>query len=187
MTDDEKLDKQQAAEYLGISPRTLLRLTGTKIAHLPKLKGREADKTYYSRAALDAHKASMTGAPVHSAVVTHDTPQNGDSQALSPVSSMTGMTGAPNADTLSAMAALISAGVRESLREIAPLFAQDVPPAPAVWLTLSQASDWLGIPKRHISRALHADREEKPYRIKTLGVGRGFRLHAPTLRAYFEG
>ena len=43
-----ELTKAEAATHLGVSVRTLLRLTGKEIAHLPKR--RDSDPTLYARA-----------------------------------------------------------------------------------------------------------------------------------------
>jgi hypothetical protein len=65
-----------------------------------------------------------------------------------------------------------------------------VEPAPSVWLTIDQAAEWLGLPRRAITTALHEDRgkEKKALQrtIKTHGSGGGLRLHSVSIRAYFE-
>jgi len=77
----------------------------------------------------------------------------------------------------------------------ATMSAAMVEPAPSVWLTIDQAAEWLGLPRRAITTALHEDRgkekkakEKKALQrtIKTHGSGGGLRLHSVSIRAYFE-
>ena len=104
------------------------------------------------------------------------------------------------------LAQAYTAGVSEVMRQLPAMLppapngeASTMPPAPSVWLTIEQASAWLGLPRKAIERALHNDREqeEKPRKgkrakpgklrtIKAIGDGRGFRLYAASIRAHFE-
>ncbi len=80
--------KQEAADYLGISVRTLMRLTGNGIAHLPKR--RPTDPTLYGETELDRYKADLENVTRHvSPVVTPDTVA--PSQALQPLVSNQGI------------------------------------------------------------------------------------------------
>jgi hypothetical protein len=75
----DTLGKEAAAEYLGISVRTLLReVGGGKLAHTPKR--RPSDATVFARAELERYKRDADATPYVSATVTPDTPQ--ETQAL---------------------------------------------------------------------------------------------------------
>jgi excisionase family DNA binding protein len=89
VTGEEPLSKQAAADYIGVSVRQLIRLTGKgEVKHLDKRRDSEA--TRYSRAELDRYLGKI--APALAATVTADThgtdgtdgtPTNNDnSQAL---------------------------------------------------------------------------------------------------------
>lgn len=83
---EDVLSKAEAADYIGVSVRQLIRLTGKgEVKHLPKR--RESEATRYSRAALDAYLGKLPS--VVSGYVTDGTPDapvtpanNGNSQAL---------------------------------------------------------------------------------------------------------
>lgn len=83
---EEILSKTDAAEYIGVSVRQLIRLTGKgEVKHLPKR--RESEPTRYSRAALDAYLGKLpsvvSGDVTGGTPDTHGTPENnGNSQAL---------------------------------------------------------------------------------------------------------
>jgi excisionase family DNA binding protein len=83
---EDILSKGEAAEYIGVSVRQLIRLTGKgEVKHLPKR--RESEPTRYSRAALDAYLGKLpsivSGDVTSGTLNTHDTPgNNGNSQAL---------------------------------------------------------------------------------------------------------
>jgi hypothetical protein len=61
------------------------------------------------------------------------------------------------------------------------------PAAPAAWLSLDQASTWLGLPRKAIERALRTDRKQPARRIRETGAGNGLRVYAGDVAAYFEG
>jgi hypothetical protein len=83
---DDILSKGEAAEYIGLSVRRLIRLTGKgEVKHLPERW--ESGPTRYSRAPLDAYLGKLPS--VVTAEVTDDTPgthdvpeNNGNSYAL---------------------------------------------------------------------------------------------------------
>lgn len=79
-TQADTLGKEQAAEALGISVRTLLREVGAgKVAPMPKR--RQPDPTLFSRDELERYRRQEEAAPKYvSPVVTPDTP--GEGQAL---------------------------------------------------------------------------------------------------------
>jgi hypothetical protein len=83
MDKDETLTKQEAADYIGVSVRQLIRLTGKgEVRHLDKRRDSEA--TRYSRGELDRYLGKLPSTVT--AEVTDDTPvtaeNNGNSQAL---------------------------------------------------------------------------------------------------------
>ncbi len=75
----DTLGKEDAAQYLGVSVRTLLReVGGGKLAHTPKR--RQSDPTLFARDELDRYKRDVDATPYVSATVTPDTPP--ETQAL---------------------------------------------------------------------------------------------------------
>jgi hypothetical protein len=83
---DDILSKTEAADYIGVSVRQLIRLTGKgEVKHLPKR--RESEATRYSRKALDTYLGKLpsvvSGDVTDGTPGTPDTPENnGNSQAL---------------------------------------------------------------------------------------------------------
>jgi hypothetical protein len=80
-TQADTLSKEQAAEALGVSVRTLLREVGAgRIAHLPKR--RQSDPTRFSREEVERYQREAATTPYVSATVTPVTPDTPPPQAL---------------------------------------------------------------------------------------------------------
>jgi hypothetical protein len=131
-THTDTLNKEQAAKHLGVSVRTLIRLTeGGHVAHLPKR--RKSDPTLYARAELDRYAHNKEAGPKYvSPVVTRAAP----GEALEIVQP-------------SALAP------QSAARIIAALRALDSRP---VWLTKVQAVEASGLPVTWIERAVKEGR-----------------------------
>lgn len=72
-TQADTLSKEQAAEALGVSVRTLLREVGAgRLAHLPKR--RQSDPTLFSREEVERYRRAASETPYVSATVTRGTP-----------------------------------------------------------------------------------------------------------------
>jgi hypothetical protein len=80
-TQADTLSKEQAAEALGVSVRTLLREVGAgRIAHLPKR--RPADPTLFSSEEVERYRRASSETPYVSATVTPGTPDTPAGGAL---------------------------------------------------------------------------------------------------------
>ena len=172
----EKLNKQQAADHLGMSVRTLLRLTGTRIAHLPKR--RPSEETFYDRAELDRYLSeNQAAAPVMSGVVTpvtRDTPGTPqESQAL--VRQNQGVSPAPvtpvTDDTL---------GTPEMQARLLTAFEAMAAPArlsEKLTLSLVEAAQLSGLSRGHLRTAISGGK------LKAKIIGRGWRVKRTDLDA----
>jgi hypothetical protein len=148
--------KQEAADYLGISVRTLMRLTGNDIAHLPKR--RPTDPTLYDETELDRYKADLENMTRHvSPVVTPDTVA--PSQALQTRQSV-----ALGQMLLDALQGLQTPGIRLAARvTIADL-------SHKLMLSLPEAAQLSGVPVEELRRAAKAG---KLRMVSTAGRGFG--------------
>jgi len=176
MTHMEKLNKQQAAEYLGTSVRTLLRLTGERIAHLPKR--RQSEETFFDKAELDRYlHESQNGTSVISAVVTPDT--------LGTPSENQGLM-RRSTDVSISPVALDTGDTRDTpemrLRMLAAFEAMASPVrlTDKLTLTLTEASLLSGLSRNHLRQAI----EEK--KLKARIIGKGWRVKRSDLDAYVQ-
>jgi len=176
MTHMEKLNKQQAAEYLGMSVRTLLRLTGEKIAHLPKR--RQSEETFFDKSELDRFLLqSQNGTSVMSAVVTPDalgTPtenqglmQRGAGVSIAPVTLDTGDTRDTPEMRLRMLAAFEA-------------MASPVRLTDKLTLTLTEATLLSGLSRAYLRQAIHAGK------LKARIIGKGWRVKREELDAYVK-
>ncbi len=179
MTHMEKLKKQQAAEYLGTSVRTLLRLTGEKIAHLPKR--RQSEETFFDKAELDRFLLqSQNSTSVMSAVATPDalgtpvTPsetqglmQRVEDVSISPVTLDTGDTRDTPEMRLRMLAAFEA-------------MASPVRLTDKLTLTLTETSLLSGLSRGHLRQAIAAKK------LKARIIGKGWRVKRRDLDAYVQ-
>jgi hypothetical protein len=177
------MNKQETADTLGITTRTLERHMKAVRITFSMRSGRTGKEAFFDPAEVERFKAELSGAPVSPALVREE--------ATSPDKPRQSLARLEDGVAAQNFVALLTGGVREAMREIvADLSASEsLPPAPSVWLTIEQAAEWLGLPRNAVQRALHDDRDGtgQQRRIKALGAGRGLRLHAASIRAYFEG
>ncbi len=180
---DEKLTKTEAADYIGVSVRTLLRLTGKRIAHLPKR--RSAEETLYSRAELDRYQSEVereaAGVVVSGVAVapgTRVTSVTPDTRALQAVDQslmpavpgMPSVTGTPDADG----ASIFQARMLAALEAIAAT----VKLTDKMTLNLVEAAQVSGLSRNHLREAIHAGK------LKAKIIGRGWKVKRTDLDAY---
>ncbi len=177
VTGAEPLSKQAAADYIGVSVRQLIRLTGKgDVQHLAKRRDSEA--TRYSRAELDRYLGKI--APTLSATVTDDThdtddipERNGNSQALmrrgaesvTPVTFDTGD-------------ALDTPEMRLRMLAAFEAMASPVRLTDKLMLTLTEAALLAGLSRGHLRAAIGAGK------LKAQIIGRGWRVKRPDLDRY---
>jgi len=173
MAENEKLDKAQAAEYLGISPRTLLRLTGSDVAHLPK--HRDSDKTFYARTELDRYLRDQESGRVTSAVVMPDTPATpAENQALTRRNGSTQLSPV----TLDTGDALDTPEMRLRILAAFEAMASPVRLTDKLTLTLTEASLLSGLSRGHLREAIEAKK------LKARIIGRGWKIKRDDLDLY---
>jgi hypothetical protein len=151
----EPLNKQDAAKYLGISVRTLVRQTGSKIARRSKV--RDTDETLYDVAELDRYRAKYLTPDTPGSVIP-DAPDTPETQAL--VRQTAGVPDIP--DTF-------GAADTRSLALVASMIASRVDSRP-VLLTKAEAVAVSGLPRSWVELAV------KHKRLVPLGKGRTWRL-----------
>jgi excisionase family DNA binding protein len=191
LADQETFTKAEAATYIGVSVRTLMRLTGAKagVAHLPKR--RESAPTMYAKAELDRYLQSVSGTPIVSGVVTPDTHGAKNTPAnmgVSRVSNMTGVPSVPLEEMIALMAQPLSVIV-ERLEEMKAAPYQ-LPPAPngqatltvpvadKLMLSLVEAAQLSGLSRGHLREAIEAKK------LKARIIGRGWKVKRADLEAY---
>ncbi len=175
MTQTAQLTKAEAAEHIGVSVRTLLRLTGKEIAHLPKR--RESDATLYALAELDRYLADeqAKAAGVVSGVVTGDTLGAPDTRetpanlALLPVSQAGAAGALVTGDTQARfLAALEALAPRTSLADLSH----------KLLLSLPEAAQLSGLSRDHLRDAIKAGK------LKAKVIGRGWKMGRAELEGY---
>ena len=191
LADQETFNKADAAAYIGVSVRTLMRLTGAKggVAHLPKR--RESAPTMYAKAELDRYLASVTGMPIVSGIpVTPDTP-GGDKAAVNAgVSRMPGVTDArSHLDTpderLLMMAGMMAQEMFKRLPSMLPPAPNGhtqtpIPVADKLTLSLVEASQLSGLSRGHLREAIEAKK------LKARIIGRGWKVKRDDLDLYVK-
>jgi excisionase family DNA binding protein len=176
MTQTAQLTKAEAAAHVGVSVRTLLRLTGKEIAHLPKR--RPSDETLYDRAELDRYLRELeagAGKIVGAAVVTpgtHDTPA--ENQALARRNG--GVTLSPV--ILGAGDALDTPEMRDRMIAAFEMMASPVRLADKLTLSLTEASLLAGLSRNHLREAIGAGK------LKAKIIGRGWKVRRAELEGY---
>ena len=173
MTDGEEiLGKQEAAEYIGVSPRQLIRLTNSgSVRRLDKK--RESEPTRYARRELDRYLGKVL--PVITGIVTPDTDgtpvTDGNSQALmrrevvTPVPLDTG-------DILD---------TPEMRARMLPAFEAMASPlrlADKLTLSLTEAALLSGLSRGHLREAIGEGK------LKAKIIGRGWKLRRADLEKY---
>jgi excisionase family DNA binding protein len=175
---EDILDKTSAAEYIGVSVRQLIRLTGKgEVKHLPKR--RESEPTRYSRAALDSYLGKLPS--VISGEVAHDTPDilvtpesNGNSGAL--VRVPFGGVAPVTPGTL---------GTPELWLRMAEAFdalASPVRVADKLTLSVAEASQLSGFSRESLREAINAG----TLKAKTVKGRRGWTIKREDLNAYVK-
>jgi excisionase family DNA binding protein len=153
------MNKEEAANYIGASVRTLQRLTGAGKIPVSYERGHKGDEARYSQSDLDAYLQSQkTPALMRPEVGAGD----GTAQAMSLVATNGAASGA---------AALIEAFAQMS----APVRVSE-----KFTLSLVEAAQLSGLSRGHLRQAI----EEK--KLKARIIGRGWRVKREDLEAYIK-
>jgi excisionase family DNA binding protein len=188
LADQETFNKADAAGYIGVSVRTLMRLTGAAggVPHLPKR--RESAPTMYAKEELDRYLASVTGMPVVSGIVTPDTP-DGDKAAVNMgVSRMPTVPSVTDDQRLLMMAAMMAEQMMKRLPPMLPPAPNGdaapasvaVPVADKLTLSLVEAAQLSGLSRGHLREAI----EDK--KLKARIIGRGWKVKRDDLDLYVK-
>ncbi len=159
------MNKQEAAEYLGVSTRAVERYTSKGKLTPQYEKGRTGPAPVYDRAQLDELKAEMEQPTPHP-VVQRDKPAKPDKADKS--DGLMLRSGQPS--NLAALVAAIESA-RLAARPV-------VAPENKLTLSLSEASALSGLSRSHLLGAIHAQR------LKGQIIGRGWRIKRTDLDAY---
>jgi len=178
------MNKTEVSESLNCSTRQVEKYaSGGRLGAVEYIRGKRGREAQYDAAEVERLKAELVD---ERETVIGKPPALIRQRDAAPLAA-----GATNDERLLMMAARMA---QEMMRHLPALLApapngeaSTMPAAPSVWLTIDQASEWLGLPRKAIERALRADREASEHTIKTVGSGGGLRLHAQSVRAYFEG
>ncbi len=155
------MNKEEAANYIGASVRTLQRLTGAGKIPVTYERGHKGDEARYSQSDLDAYLQSQK--PV--ALMRPDTDATNDAtQAMSLVTTGGAASGMAGAALIEAFAQM-SAPVRVSEK---------------FTLSLVEAAQLSGLSRGHLRFAI----EEK--KLKARIIGRGWRVKREDLEAYIK-
>ncbi len=192
MADQETLNKADAAAYIGVSVRTLMRLTGAAggVAHLPKR--RESAPTMYAKEELDRYLASVTGTPIVSGIpVTPDTPDGDKAAVNAGVSRMPSVSDArSHLDTPDERLLMMAAAMAQEMFKRfpamlpaapnghAPAATPTIPVADKLTLSLVEASQLSGLSRGHLREAIEAKK------LKARIIGRGWRVKRDDLDLY---
>ncbi len=165
------MDKKQAAEFLGVSPRTLERYTTQKKLSVTYRQGKTAAEAVYDDNELQRFKGALENKtfPTRPAVEQ----SSADVQALVATARATGLTeavGGVRNDLISALEALRPNGTDH----------RSVPIADKILLTLAEASALTNLSRNHLRQAI----EDK--KLKARIIGRGWRVKREDLDAYVK-
>jgi len=167
------IDKKQAAQFLGVSPRTLERYTTQKKIGVSYKQGKTAAEAVYDEAELQRFKDALESKtfPVRPAVEAEDSVQ-----ALVATARATGLTeavGSFRADLFAALAALRPNGSNSPAAAVVPI-------ADKVMLTVPDAAALTSLSSGHLKQAIHAGE------LKARIIGRGWKVKRADLDAYLK-
>jgi excisionase family DNA binding protein len=172
-------NKQDAAAYIGVSVRTLLRLVDQgKLAHLPKR--RPAEETLFDVGELDHYKGEVeaSAAGVVSGVVIPDAPGTRDTPEKSrAIARRTGSVSLSPV-TLDTDDARDTPEMRERMLAAFEAMASPVRLVDKLTLSLTEASLLSGLSRGHLRTAIGEGK------LKAKIVGRGWKVKPDELRAY---
>ncbi len=168
-------NKQEAADHLGVSVRTLLRLVDQgKLAHLPKR--RPADETTFDTGELDRYQRQLKdeAAGVVSAVAVPVTPS--ENQALARSDGRVTLTPV----TLGTGDALDTPAMQDRMLRAFEAMASPVRLIDKLTLSLTEAALLAGLSRNHLRAAI----EDK--KLKARIIGRGWRVKRDDLDLYVK-
>lgn len=160
----ENMNKEQAANYIGTSVRTLQRLTGAGKIAVTYERGHKGDEARYSQSDLDAYLQSQKPAALMRPDASANDGDASASQAMSLVTTNGAASGAAGSALIEAFAQM-SAPVRVSEK---------------FTLSLVEAAQLSGLSRGYLRQAI----EEK--KLKARIIGRGWRVKREDLEAYIK-
>ncbi len=172
-------NKQDAAAYIGVSVRTLLRLVDQgKLAHLPKR--RPAEETLFDDGELDRYKREVEAgvAGIVSGFVMPDVPGTRDTPTESKEIARRNGSVSLSPVTLGTGDALDTPEMRGRMLQAFEAMASPVRLADKLTLSLSEAALLSGLSRGHLRDAIAAKK------LKARIIGRGWRVKRADLDAY---
>jgi excisionase family DNA binding protein len=174
-------NKQDAAAYIGVSVRTLLRLVDQgKLAHLPKR--RPAEETLFDAGELDRYKREVeaSAAGIVSAVVTSDAPGTRDAPEESRAIARRNGSMSLSPVTLDTDDARDTPEMRGRMLAAFEAMASPVRLVDKLTLSLTEASLLSGLARNHLREAIGEGK------LKARIIGRGWRVKRDDLDAYVK-
>jgi len=163
------MTKEQAAEYLGVSVRTLQRYTQEHRVQVAYIKGKRGQEAVYDPAELERFKAELEAAPSHVkpsvAGVAGDAREQ--STALAPIQS---------SEVIDRLAKALEAFRDSGKPDHAPL--ADL--AVKMVLTVQEAAALSGLSRRTLAEAIHAGKLHAPR------IGKGFKIRRADLERFVD-
>ena len=188
------MNKQQAADFLGISPRTLERAVKKSSVAARYEKGKTSDVLVFDEAELQRYKAEQE-APTH--LPTVERASEAATSNGAPTNRMETPTNFANSDNglatfgelssesangmglalLQALSQLQPGAVAASQESGPPL----TPPSQKLLLSLAEAQSYSGLSRANLMDAIH---DEK---LRAQKIGRGWKIKRRDLESYVEG
>jgi excisionase family DNA binding protein len=174
-------NKQDAAAYIGVSVRTLLRLVDQgKLAHLPKR--RPAEETLFDADELNRYKREVeaSAAGIVSAVVTSDAPGTRDTPEESRAIARRNGSVSLSPVTLDTDDARDTPEMRSRMLAAFEAMASPVRITDKLTLSLTEAALLSGLSRGHLRGAIGEGK------LKAKIIGRGWRVKRDDLDAYVK-
>ena len=187
------MNKQQAADFLGISPRTLERAVKKSSIAARYEKGKTSDVLVFDEEELQRYKTELDK-PTHLPTVERATPATSNGAPTNRMETPTNFANSDNAlatfgelspesangmglALLQALSQLQPGAVAASSESGPPL----TPPSQKLLLSLAEAQSYSGLSRANLMDAIH---DEK---LRAQKIGRGWKIKRRDLESYVEG
>lgn len=184
------MNKQEAADFLGVSVRTLERHTKASRVAARYEKGKTSDVLVYDREELERFKAELES-PIHLPTIEAATPTN-RMENQTPTNSDTTLARFGEGGNLGGDANEFAFVLMQALAQLQTVGSDAAassehagppatPPAQKLLLSLSEAQSYSGLSRANLMDAIH---EEK---LAAQKIGRGWKIKRRDLESYVEG
>lgn len=185
------MTKKEAADFLGISTRTLERNTEKSLIAARYEKGKTSDVLVYDREELERFKAEREN-PVHLPTVEAATPPTNRMENQTPPNSDTAMARFVEGGNIGGDANDFAFALVQALAQLQPAGGTvatssehsgpaATPPAQKLLLSLTEAQSYSGLSRAGLMDAIHAET------LAAQKIGRGWKIKRRDLENYVEG